>query len=72
MYNALIEVKNFLDCTHLHLATPSNNAQHEEMIQILLAQGTNVNTIDWDGCTPLHYARNRSISKLLIEAGAEI
>lgn len=48
---------------------------HVEMVEFLLKRGVNVNHQDKQGITPLHLAvicRNLRVTKILIEAGADI
>lgn len=45
------------------------------MVQILIANGANVNAADQDGCTPLHCAAHnghKEIAELLLDKGANI
>lgn len=58
--------------TGLHKHSYMNNDDSLEIVKLLLANGANVNAIDNDGNTPLHYVRNVEIAKLLVEAGANI
>ena len=59
----------FFDRTPLICAATTGN---EETVQLLLAKGANVNAQDWQGNTPLTWARRRgetAIVKLLRQAG---
>jgi len=37
----------------LHIAATTDN---KEILNVLLENGSDINVIDWDGQTPLHYA----------------
>ncbi|WP_207002691.1 ankyrin repeat domain-containing protein, partial [Trinickia mobilis] len=57
--------------TPLHFAAMHDNA---EMAQILLAHGANVNAVDGQGLTPLHYAATQSqgLVDVLLKNGADV
>ena len=43
-----------------------------EVVKLLLANGTNVNQQNNDGCTPLMYAEDLEIAELLLSNGANV
>jgi hypothetical protein len=44
----------------------------DAVVSLLLEKGTNVDSKDGDGNTPLHYASNKSVVSLLLENGADV
>ena len=58
--------------TPLHLAAKYG---HKEIVEILIANGADINAKDDDGETPLHKAaweRHEEIAKFLISHGADV
>ncbi len=56
-------------CNSIHEAAAKGNI---EAVQAHLAAGTNVNTKDNDGLTPLHLTETKEIAELLINKGAKL
>lgn len=64
--------KNYLGRTAMHYAAASNSP---EIIKMLVEKGTDINTQDENGFTPLMYAimhHANDAAKFLVEAGADL
>uniref|UniRef100_A0A2K5HPN1 Uncharacterized protein n=1 Tax=Colobus angolensis palliatus TaxID=336983 RepID=A0A2K5HPN1_COLAP len=57
----------------LHLGVPVNDKDDDEIVKTLLGKGAQVNAVNQNGCTPLHYAafkNRREIAVMLLEGRA--
>jgi ankyrin repeat protein len=65
-----VRENNYLAATPLHLAATGN---YEEIVEVLLAHGAEVNAKDGNGWTPLHFAAHegyKDVVELLLRKGA--
>ena len=63
-----------MNATHNGGGTPLHWAArkgHQEIVELLIANGANVNAQDEDGGTPLFYTSNREITDLLRVIGGK-
>lgn len=60
-------------CTPLHWAvTEDFKGSHRDMVELLIANGADVNAVDDMQKAPLHLASNRETAEILINAGANV
>ncbi|MGY8771659.1 MAG: ankyrin repeat domain-containing protein [Pirellulales bacterium] len=68
-----VNVKNELGNTPLHWAVNEDyRGSHKEMVELLIANGADVNAVDDLQATPLHMANNKETAIILINEGANI
>ena len=63
---------NMLDDKFKSTLCKSVEKNHTEIIKVLLEFGVDVNQFDWRRRTPLHYASDLSIAKVLLVNGASV
>jgi ankyrin repeat protein len=72
-FNRLTELGSLADCAPLHLAALIGR---REVVEILLAQGAQVNMVDTSGRTPLHFSllwnNNVTVAEQLLSYGATV
>ncbi|MEK6335707.1 MAG: ankyrin repeat domain-containing protein [Acidobacteriota bacterium] len=69
-HGAAINGRDEEGASYLHTAV--NNEEIEDIAQLLIERGANVNVVDKDGATPLFRVESVKIARLLIERGANV